>query len=236
MVPKVYLVEDDLSIRELIGYALKTAGFDFCGFDTGKDFFEMVITQKSVPDLVLLDIMLPNESGLDILKKIKADKGTADLPVIMLTAKGNEIDKVFALDTGADDYVTKPFGVMELLSRIKALLRRSKSGQSTEQEPASETLSCGGVCIDQLRREVTSNGEGVSLTFKEFELLFYLMKNKGIALTREKIMEKVWGFDFEGESRTVDMHIKLIRQKLLSCGENIKTIRGIGYKFTDGQA
>lgn len=231
----VYLVEDDVSIRELIGYALKSIGLDFCGFESGDEFFGALFSaldseQAQKPALVLLDIMLPNDNGLDILKRLKASDKTAFLPVIMLTAKGSEIDKVSALDAGADDYVTKPFGVMELLSRIKALLRRSKA----EAKDNSEGLvKVGDITIDLKRHEVRVGEKEISLTFKEFELLLYLMKNKGIALSREKIMEKVWGFDFQGESRTVDMHIKLIRQKLLSGGEKIKTIRGIGYKFSD---
>lgn len=222
----LYLVEDDVSIRELIIYALKTAGFHAVGFEEAKAFFEAVEQEK--PALVLLDIMLPGDDGLSILKKLKSRETTAEMPVIMLTAKGSEYDKVHALDLGADDYITKPFGVMELISRVKALLRRS--GTAVQED----ICEANGIKIDLKRRLVTAQNQEITLTFKEFELLHYLLQNRGIVLSREKIMQVVWGFDFEGESRTVDMHIKLLRQKLGDSGNCIKTVRGVGYKIEDG--
>lgn len=221
----IYLVEDDLGIRELIIYALKTAGFNAVGYEQGKDFFCAIENEK--PTLILLDIMLPNDNGLEILKTLKAKSSTRELPVIMLTAKGSEYDKVIALDLGADDYITKPFGVMELISRVKAVIRRTK-GVAKE-----DILQLSDIKIDLKRRIVTVNDEEIPLTFKEFELLCYLVKNKEIALSRSKIMEVVWGFDFEGESRTVDMHIKLLRQKLKTMGNCIKTVRGVGYRIEE---
>ena len=223
----IYLVEDDMSIRELIMYALKTAEYEAVGFEDSKEFFIALETKQ--PSLVLLDIMLPNDNGLEILKKLKQKSQTAEIPVIMLTAKGSEFDKVHALDLGADDYITKPFGVMELLSRVRAVLRRI-SPVSKE-----DVIEFEDIKIDSKRRTVAVQGELVSLTFKEFELLHYLLKNNGIVLSRDKIMQVVWGFDFEGESRTVDMHIKLLRQKLQSAGNYIKTVRGVGYKIQSSE-
>lgn len=219
----LYLVEDDINIRELIIYALKTAGINAVGFEEGKDFFTAL--EKEQPTLVLLDIMLPNDNGLAILKRLKMKSQTANLPVIMLTAKGSEFDKVNALDLGADDYITKPFGVMELISRVRAVIRR------TTPEKKEDVLTFDMLKIDIKRRVVTVLDVEVALTFKEFELLHYLMQNNGIVLSRDKIMQVVWGFDFEGESRTVDMHIKLLRQKLGAAGDFIKTVRGVGYKL-----
>ncbi|MFZ2538429.1 MAG: response regulator transcription factor [Oscillospiraceae bacterium] len=219
----IYLVEDDMGIRELIIYALKTAGFNAIGFEESKSFFTALQEQK--PTLVLLDIMLPNDNGLEILKKLKLKSQYTDLPVIMLTAKGSEYDKVNALDLGADDYITKPFGVMELISRVRAVIRRTTS------VAGENVLELDGIKLDLKRRIITVHNQEVFLTFKEFELLHYLMQNKGIVLSREKIMQVVWGFDFEGESRTVDMHIKLLRQKLQTAGNCIKTVRGVGYKI-----
>lgn len=219
----IYLVEDDLSIRELIIYALKSASFESVGFERSQDFFEEI--EKEKPALILLDIMLPGEDGLSILKRLKSRAATADLPVIMLTAKGSEFDKVNALDLGADDYITKPFGVMELISRVKALLRR------TSQAANTDCITLNDVTLDTKSRTVFMGQGELNLTFKEFELLHYLMQNKGIVLSREKIMQMVWGFDFEGESRTVDMHIKLLRGKLKEKGDMIKTVRGVGYKI-----
>ena len=222
VLPKIYIVEDDDNIRELVVYALKTAGFDGVGFESAKPFFDAV--HKEHPDLVLLDIMLPEVDGLSILKNLKYESRASKLPVIMLTAKGSEYDRVKGLDLGADDYITKPFSVLELISRIKAVLRRS------EVPHKSAEITIGNVTVSIDRREVVSDGEHVSLTFKEFELLCYLMQNKGIVLSRDKIMEHIWGFDFEGESRTVDMHIKTLRKKLGGGSEIVKTIRNVGYK------
>jgi len=209
------LVEDDDDIREIVLYALNQAGFDAQGLANG-----MSVLDAPAPDLYILDIMLPDEDGLSILKKIRQ---TSSVPVIMLTAKSSEHDKVKGLDLGADDYITKPFGVMELISRIKALLRRSS--------PTSDVLAYGSIAIDHAKRQVLVNGETVVLTFKEYELLHYLLTNKGIALSRDKILDAVWSYDFEGESRTVDMHIKSLRQKLGMAGEHIHTLRGVGYKL-----
>ena len=220
----IYLVEDDESIRELILYALTSSGFEAQGFDCAEPFWAAV-KQRS-PGLVLLDIMLPGDDGLAILRRLKESGGTSQVPVIMLTAKATEYDKVKGLDLGADDYITKPFGVMELISRIRAVLRRVKPEENIA------LVSCGGITLDEERRTVTSQGEPVTLTYKEFELLSYLLRNEGIVLTREKIMERVWGFDYEGESRTVDMHIKSLRQKLGACGALIQTVRGVGYKVS----
>ena len=207
----IYIVEDDINIREIERYALKNSGYEVEEFEGSTPFFKRM--EKNIPSLILLDIMLPGEDGLDILTRIRADKATADVPVIMVTAKTSELDKVKGLDLGADDYITKPFGVMELISRVKALLRRTSRINEDSQ----------------LIHAVTVAGQLCELTFKEFELLKYLMLNQGIVLSRDKIMDQVWGFEYEGESRTVDMHIKTLRQKLGSAGGCIKTVRNVGY-------
>lgn len=221
--PLIYCVEDDDSIRELICYALKSGGYQAEGFAESGDFWRRM--EENTPRLVLLDIMLPGEDGMQLLRKMKNDAAQRNVPVIMLTAKTTELDKVAGLDAGADDYITKPFSVLELLSRVRAVLRRS-------QPTGAETLSCGEVTMDPLRRTVTSCGHPVELTYKEFELLCYMMRNCDIVLSRTRLMENVWGFDFEGESRTVDMHIKTLRQKLGAGGSIIKTVRGVGYKVS----
>lgn len=235
----IYLVEDDVNIRELICYALKAAGFEAMGFETGADFFKAVTKNlrdlQNRPVLVLLDIMLPGESGIVILNRLKVREDTSDLPVMMLTAKDSEIDKVSALDAGADDYMVKPFGVMELISRVKALLRRS-GGTPYNALSSADELCVGTLTVNLPKRTVTEGENEVNLTYKEFELLVYLLQNKGIVLTRDKIMQTVWGFDFEGESRTVDMHIKLLRQKLCENGKQIQTVRGVGYKISEEKA
>jgi two-component system alkaline phosphatase synthesis response regulator PhoP len=221
---RVYAVEDDEGIREVILYALQSAGFDATGFESGEEFFPVV--SKTPPNLILLDIMLPGEDGLSILKKLRGTPQTKSLPVIMLTAKGGEMDKVKALDMGADDYIPKPFGVMELISRVNAVLRR------TMPEPqAEEELTIGILKLDNARREVYVAGERADLTFKEFELLLYLAQNAEMALSRDKIIRAVWNHDFEGESRTLDMHIHSLRQKIGSAGKYVKTVRNFGYKF-----
>ena len=220
----IYIVEDDEDIREVVKYALCSAGFKVTAFESASGFFEAV--SDSPPALIILDIMLPGDDGLEILKKLRGSNKTKKLPIIMLTAKGSELDKVKGLDFGADDYITKPFGVMELVSRINAVLRRSSTDGDVDAK-----LEFGGIIIDNTRRVVTVNDEPITLTFKEYELLHYLMLNKGLALDRNKILEVVWGYDFEGESRTLDMHIRTLRQKLGVLAYNIKTIRNVGYKF-----
>ena len=219
---KIYVVEDDKNIRDLILYALDSAAFEGFGFESVHGFFEAITV--AMPDLILLDIMLPEVDGITILKKLKSAKETGALPVIMLTAKGSEYDKVKGLDLGADDYITKPFSVLELISRIKAVLRRNKKASTADE------ISIGNVTITPSKREVIINGNSANLTFKEFELLHYLMQNKGIVISRDKIIEQIWGFDFGGESRTIDMHIKTLRKKLGIGSEIIKTVRNVGYK------
>ena len=221
---KIVIVEDDENIREIVTYALVSAGFDAVGYETGEEFFKSLETM--LPSLVLLDIMLPEDDGLTILRRLRNTPGTKNVPVIMLTAKGSEYDKVKGLNMGADDYIVKPFGVMELISRVNAVLRRSGSG-ATE----SGRLEISGLALDHARREVRSHDKPVKLTFKEYELLHCLMLSTGIVLSRDKLMETVWGFDFEGESRTVDVHIKTLRQKLGESGSLIKTVRNVGYKI-----
>lgn len=218
---EIYIVEDDVNIREIERYALKNSGYDVEEFGSGSDFLQRV--KEQVPALVLLDIMLPNEDGLDILMKLRADKKTAKIPIIMVTAKSSELDKVKGLDLGADDYLSKPFGVMELISRVKALLRR------TADEKEEACISYRDIVIDNDKHAVYACGEFCELTFKEYELLKYLVINKGIVLSRNKIMDQVWGFDYQGESRTVDVHVKTLRQKLGTAGSFIKTVRNVGY-------
>ena len=223
---KIIIVEDDEDIRETVLYALQSAGFKTEGFESGADFFG-ALEQEAAPALVLLDVMLPGEDGLSILKKLRIQARTKTLPVIMLTAKGSEIDKVKGLNTGADDYVAKPFGVMELISRVRAVLRRSAAA------PVNERLAYGAVTVDMARRAVHVAGEKAPLTYKEYELLCYLMHNAGIVLSRDKMMDEIWGCDFAGESRTLDMHIRTLRQKLGGAGTCIKTVRSVGYKLGD---
>ena len=220
--PRIYCVEDDANIRELICYALKTNGFEVAGYECAADFFAGM--ESVLPELVLLDIMLPDMDGMEILEKLRASGMTKDIPVIMLTAKSSEIDKVRGLDSGADDYITKPFGVMELISRVKAVLRRA------DVKLDGDILTMDDILINRPKRMVTVAGVPVTLTYKEFELLSYLVRNKGIVLTRDKIMNEVWGFDFEGESRTVDVHIRTLRQKLGDSGKMIETVRNVGYR------
>lgn len=223
---KIFLVEDDENIRELVIYALNSSNFEAVGFESGSIFFQQLSSCQEPPNMVLLDIMLPEEDGLSILKKLRSNPRYKKLPVIMLTAKGSEFDKVKGLDMGADDYITKPFGVMELISRINAVLRRSGTLKNVNDE-----YTYKGITLDIRKHVVTVDGKKITLTYKEYELLHYLLINVDIVMSRDKIMESVWGYDFEGESRTVDMHIKTLRQKLGTAGEYIKTIRGIGYKI-----
>ena len=222
----IYIVEDDKNIREIVIYALKTAGFCGEGFENATEFYEGM--SRDVPSLILMDIMLPDEDGITILKKLKNSQKWSQVPVIMLTAKTTEYDKVIGLDTGADDYITKPFGVLELISRVKAVMRRSQKAS-----PSDEALSMGELSVDEQKHRVSAAGEEIILTHKEFELLVYLMKNRGIVLSRDRILEVIWDYNYEGESRTVDVHIGSLRQKLGSCGDMIRTIRGVGYKIEE---
>lgn len=224
---KVFVVEDMESIRKLIVYALNSSGYEAEGFEDDSEFSKAI--ERELPDLVILDIMLPEVSGIEILSRLKNNFNTKDIPVIMLTAKSSEIDKVSALDLGADDYITKPFGVMELIARVRAVLRRAKKESNTSE------ISFEGIVLKDDLRKVFVEGEETVLTYKEYELLKYMLQNKKIVLSREKIMQNVWGFDFEGESRTVDMHIKTLRDKLGPKDYLIKTVRGVGYKIDSGE-
>ena len=217
----IYLLEDDDSIRDFVIYTLNSQGMEARGFALPSAFWAAVA--ETVPTLVLLDIMLPEEDGISVLKKLRASGRTRKLPVIMLTAKGTEYDKVLGLDAGADDYVAKPFGMMELLSRIRALLRRT--------ETESGVYRCGMLAVDPGQHTVTVNGRDVTLTQKEFEVLCLLLKNRGQVLSRERLIEDVWGYAFTGESRTVDVHVRTLRQKLGEAGAYIETVRGYGYKI-----
>ena len=219
----IYLLEDDASIRDFVVYALSGQGMEARGFERPSEFWAAVAEQ--VPELVLLDIMLPEEDGVSVLKKLRSAPATADLPVIMLTAKGTEYDKVLGLDAGADDYVAKPFGMLELLSRIRALLRR------TSRPAESAVYRCGELTVDLARHTVEAAGRSVALTQKEFEVLSLLLKNRGQVISRDRLLEEVWGYAFTGESRTVDVHIRTLRQKLGDSGSYIETVRGYGYKI-----
>ena len=223
----IFCVEDDSNIRELVIYTLETTGFKARGFEDGREFLEALALET--PELVLMDIMLPGDDGLELLKKLKASPKTREIPVIMVTAKGAEYDKVKGLDLGADDYVTKPFGMMELVSRIKAVLRRTRRDA---QEP-QDIIAVGEIEINTKKHEVTAAGEVVNLTLKEYELLKRLMKNPNIVMTRDCLLEDIWGYDFDGETRTVDVHVRTLRQKLGPCGEKIETVRGVGYRMSE---
>ena len=218
----IYCVEDDDNIRELVIYTLETTGLKARGFAEGSAFMEALAFDTA--ELILLDIMLPGDDGLVLLKKLKSSPKTKGIPVIMVTAKGTEYDKVIGLDSGADDYVTKPFGMMETVSRIKAGLRRSGKVEDRSD------MEFSGVRMDNKKHEVTVDGKQVALTLKEFELLEKLMRNQGIVLTRDQRLTEIWGYDFDGETRTVDVHIRTLRQKLGAKGEIIQTVRGVGYR------
>ncbi len=219
---RIYCVEDDEGIRDLIIYAVKSAGFEVEGFETAGEFENRLKT--SVPSMVLLDIMLPDKDGIEILRDIRENEATKNLPVIMITAKGTEGDKVKGFENGADDYVTKPFGVMELISRIKAVLRRSSA-------VSSDIIDYKGIIMDNQSRSVRVDGKNITITYKEFELLKYLLAHKGTVVPREVLLEKIWGYQFEGESRTLDVHIGSLRHKLGEKGKCIETIRNVGYKI-----
>ena len=219
----IYCVEDDDSIRNLVVYTLTASGFEARGFADAASFWEAADAQ--IPRLILLDIMLPDEDGITILTKIRSHPKTSCVPVIMATARGTEYDKVIGLDLGADDYLAKPFGMMEMVSRVRAVLRRGAV------RGTAQTLQIGGLTLNPQQHAVLSGGESVTLTLKEYELLKLLMENPGIVFTREQLMARIWGDDFLGESRTVDVHIGTLRTKLGSCGSCIETVRGVGYKM-----
>lgn len=222
----IYCVEDESSIRELMQYTLNMAGFEATGFSDSEEFWKAMTS--ALPELIMLDIMLPGEDGISILQKLRSSPVTADIPVILATAKGSEYDKVTGLDLGADDYLCKPFGMMEMVSRIKAVLRRTKPKQSPE------LLKRGDITLDPARHTVTAGGQVVSLTLKEFDLLKLLLESNGQVFTREALLSAVWGADFIGESRTVDVHIGTLRTKLGNAGVQIQTVRGVGYRM-EGQ-
>lgn len=220
----IYLVEDDESIRELVVYTLNSQGMEAEGFEVPSAFWKAV--DKRVPDLVLLDIMLPEEDGLEILKELRKRSDTRQLPIAMLTAKGSEYDTVKGLDSGADDYIPKPFRMMELVSRVKALLRRAGHTEEVEQD---YVLGC--LTVSRQKHQVKVDGEEIILTLKEFEMLLLLISNPEIVFTRAQLLDKIWGYQFDGESRTVDVHIRTLRQKLGKAGQFIETVRGMGYKI-----
>lgn len=218
----IYCVDDDSTIRDIEVYTLEQTGFKACGFADGKALFSAL--EREIPKLIVLDIMLPETDGIEILKRLRSDAKYKDIPVIMATAKGTEMDKISGLNLGADDYLVKPFGVMEMVARINAVLRRT-----AKNEEASITV--GNITINEAEHTVTANGENVELTHKEFLMLCLFMKNKNIVFDRERLMNEVWGSDYIGESRTVDMHIKTLRKKLGAAGGQIKTVIGVGYRL-----
>lgn len=219
----IWCVDDDNTIRDIEVYTLTQTGFEAKGFADGISMLEVLKTEK--PELIVLDIMLPGKDGVEVLKKIRSNPETRKIPVIMATAKGTEMDKIQGLDTGADDYLVKPFGVMEMVSRIKAVLRRCESDEK------EEVLTVGEITLSDKEHLVTVNGKKVALTFKEFEILKLFMQSPGIVFSRDKLLSEVWGVDYLGESRTVDMHIKTLRQKLGDVGSRIETVIGVGYKM-----
>ncbi len=219
----IYYVEDDENIRELVVYTLNQVGLEARGFACARDFYGAM--ERQVPDLILLDIMLPEEDGLTILRRLRADAATEEIPVIMITARGAEYDKVQGLDLGADDYIAKPFGMAELVARVRARLRRRGGRNLTDRFVA------GGLVLDHRAHEVTVDGARVALTLKEYDLLHLLMENRGTAFSREQLLDRIWDYSYEGGSRTVDVHIQTLRAKLGSCGDRIETVRGVGYRF-----
>ncbi len=223
----IFCVEDDESIRSLELYALRSAGFEARGFADGGSFLAALGAEK--PELVILDVMLPGKSGVELLRHMRAGGGTCDIPVIMATAKGAEYDKIQSLDMGADDYLVKPFGMMEMVSRVKAVLRRCRPKQNPD------ILAVDNLVLDLAEHTVTADGRRISLTFKEFELLRLFLSSPGVAFTREKLLFNIWGMDYSGETRTVDMHIRTLRQKLGSYGAMIETVRNVGYRLEGKQ-
>ncbi len=225
----IWCVEDDASIRDIEVYALSSAGFAARGFEDGSSFYAAITGEKEKPQLIVLDVMLPGIDGIELLKRIRANAALKQIPIVMATAKGSEYDRIQGLDLGADYYLTKPFGVMELISCVKAVLRRCGA------ENEKSTLNACGISMNTLEHTVSANGERVTLTYKEYELLKLFLSHMGTAFTREQLMELIWGTDYMGETRTIDMHIRTLRQKLGKCGESIKTVRNVGYRMEEGQ-
>lgn len=219
----IYCVEDDSAIRDIEVYALRSTGFEAEGLENGEQLFEAIA--KRVPELIILDVMLPGEDGLEILKRIRFSALTRSVPVIMATARGEEYDKITGLDSGADDYLVKPFGMMEMVSRVRAVLRRSGGGES-----AQKLLTLGSLALDPASHTVTVNGQAVTLTLKEFEILRTMMAKPGVVFTRDRLLSEIWGTDYDGETRTVDVHVRTLRQKLGEAGSVICTVRGVGYR------
>ena len=218
----IYIVEDDPAIRQMESYALRSAGYETAECESGDEL--RALCRRELPSLVILDLMLPGEDGMEILRRLRAEYPSHPVPAIIVSAKSTELDRVQGLDAGADDYIVKPFGVMELISRVRAVMRRS------DPAPAGSQLTLGGIVLDDERRQVFANGALCPLTYKEHELLRTLLLNRGVVLSRDRLMDLVWGTEFAGESRTVDMHIMSLRQKLGPCGDCIKTVRSVGYK------
>lgn len=225
----IWCVEDDASIRDIEVYALSSAGFAARGFEDGSSFYAAITGEKEKPQLIVLDVMLPGIDGIELLRRIRANAALKQIPIVMATAKGSEYDKIQGLDLGADYYLTKPFGVMELISCVKAVLRRCGA------EDEKSTLNACGISMNTLEHTVSADGERITLTYKEYELLKLFLSHIGTAFTREQLMERVWGTDYMGETRTIDMHIRTLRQKLGKCGESIKTVRNVGYRMEEGQ-
>lgn len=225
----IWCVEDDASIRDIEVYALNSAGFEARGFEDGSSFYAAITGEKEKPQLIVLDVMLPGIDGIELLRRIRANAALKQIPIVMATAKGSEYDRIQGLDLGADYYLTKPFGVMELISCVKAVLRRCGA------EDEKSTLNACGISMNTLEHTVSADGERITLTYKEYELLKLFLSHMGTAFTREQLMERVWGTDYMGETRTIDMHIRTLRQKLGKRGESIKTVRNVGYRMEEGQ-
>lgn len=225
----IWCVEDDASIRDIEVYALNSAGFAARGFEDGSSFYAAITGEKEKPQLIVLDVMLPGIDGIELLRRIRANAALKQIPIVMATAKGSEYDRIQGLDLGADYYLTKPFGVMELISCVKAVLRRCGA------EDEKSTLNACGISMNTLEHTVSADGERITLTYKEYELLKLFLSHMGTAFTREQLMELIWGTDYMGETRTIDMHIRTLRQKLGKCGESIKTVRNVGYRMEEGQ-
>lgn len=225
----IWCVEDDASIRDIEVYALNSAGFAARGFEDGSSFYAAITGEKEKPQLIVLDVMLPGIDGIELLRRVRANAALKQIPIVMATAKGSEYDKIQGLDLGADYYLTKLFGIMELISCVKAVLRRCGA------EDEKSTLNACGISMNTLEHTVSADGKRITLTYKEYELLKLFLSHIGTAFTREQLMERVWGTDYMGETRTIDMHIRTLRQKLGKCGESIKTVRNVGYRMEEGQ-